>query len=69
MVKCGCGKTIDKMPLWLETVQVEFVCNNCPKRSVKSIAQLHNEQLRAQKVEDESLSGISELDEEDEPGD
>lgn len=38
MVTCSCGKTIDKAPSWLQSVQVEFVCNNCPNRKLKNIA-------------------------------
>lgn len=39
MVKCtSCGKTIDKIPDWMNAVQVEFVCNNCPNRHTKNIA-------------------------------
>jgi len=39
MVKCSaCGKAIDKMPNWLQSVNVGFVCNNCPKRQGKMAA-------------------------------
>jgi hypothetical protein len=38
MVNCACGKTIDKVPDWLQTAEVEFVCNNCPNRQTKNIA-------------------------------
>jgi hypothetical protein len=39
MIQCsGCGKTIDKVPHWLEGAKVEFVCNNCPNRTAKNIA-------------------------------
>ncbi len=38
MVKCSCGKVIDKLPDWLSEVKVQFVCTNCPNRAVKSIA-------------------------------
>lgn len=67
MVKCVCDRPIEKMPVWLESVKVDFVCTNCPKRQqVKSIAQLHNEQQRAAKVEDESMPDIdADMDEEE----
>jgi hypothetical protein len=39
MVQCECGKTLDKVPSWLGTVKVSIVCNNCPNRTVKSIAE------------------------------
>ncbi len=39
MIHCtGCGKPIDKLPTWLAGTKVDFVCNNCPNRSTKSIA-------------------------------
>lgn len=39
MTKCSCGRTIEKVPSWMNGVQVQFVCTNCPNRSnVKSIA-------------------------------
>ncbi len=46
MTQCMCGKTIDKVPDWLATVKVTFVCNNCPNRTVKSIAQVQLEAPR-----------------------
>ena len=38
MVNCLCGKPIEKVPDWLKSAQVEFVCNNCPNRQLKNIA-------------------------------
>jgi hypothetical protein len=38
MVLCKCGKHLDKVPDWLQSVNVEFVCNNCPNRKTKNIA-------------------------------
>lgn len=38
MITCVCGKSIDKVPSWLEAVEIQFVCTNCPNRTVKSIA-------------------------------
>ncbi len=40
MVKCGCGKIIDKVPKWLEGVNATFVCTNCPDRQIKNITQV-----------------------------
>lgn len=34
----SCGKPIEKVPEWLASAKVEFVCNNCPNRSTKNIA-------------------------------
>lgn len=38
MVNCSCGKPIEKVPDWLRSAKVEFVCNNCPNRQLKNIA-------------------------------
>lgn len=39
MVVCSaCGKHLEKVPDWLQGVQVEFICNNCPNRKLKNIA-------------------------------
>jgi|CXWL01.1.fsa_nt_gi hypothetical protein len=45
MVQCGCGKTLEKVPVWLVRVDVEFVCNNCPNRNYKNIASVTFESL------------------------
>ncbi|HLK17244.1 MAG TPA: hypothetical protein VKT78_20740 [Fimbriimonadaceae bacterium] len=29
---------IEKVPSWMASVNVEFVCNNCPNRQTKNIA-------------------------------
>ena len=38
MITCKCGKTIDKIPDWMASIHVDFVCNNCPNRQTKNIA-------------------------------
>lgn len=39
MVTCSfCGKKIEKIPAWMERINVAYLCNNCPKRSIKNIA-------------------------------
>lgn len=39
MIQCSaCGRPIEKVPDWLRTAKVEFVCNNCPNRQTKNIA-------------------------------
>lgn len=38
MVQCSCGKPIEKIPSWMNGIQVQFVCNNCPNRQLKNIA-------------------------------
>jgi len=40
MITCSCGKVMDKIPSWLEGVKVEFICNNCPNRQIKSITEV-----------------------------
>ncbi|CUU06114.1 MAG: hypothetical protein N2045_08045 [Fimbriimonadales bacterium] len=32
MIRCAeCGKPLEKVPLWFETVAIRFVCDNCRK--------------------------------------
>lgn len=62
MVKCVCGKPIDKMPAWLEEVSVEFVCNSCPNRTVK---QMPVPKAEVRKVEEDNLPESDEDDEDD----
>lgn len=39
MIQCSaCGRPIEKVPDWLKTAKVEFICNNCPNRQTKNIA-------------------------------
>ena len=38
MIYCKCGKAIEKLPTWLASANVEFICNNCPNRQTKNIA-------------------------------
>ena len=39
MIYCStCGRPIEKVPDWLQSAKVEFVCNNCPNRHTKNIA-------------------------------
>lgn len=38
MITCKCGKTIEKVPDWMQGINVEFICNNCPNRQTKNIA-------------------------------
>ena len=39
MVHCtSCGKPIERIPDWMSSIQTEFVCNNCPNRTMKNIA-------------------------------
>lgn len=43
MVSCSCGKPLEKVPSWLQGTSVNFVCNNCPNRTVKAITQVNLE--------------------------
>jgi hypothetical protein len=69
MVKCtSCGKTIDKIPDWMQAVTVEFVCNNCPNRHTKNIAFINLEPeapIASKMVDDEP--DIEEIADEAEP--
>lgn len=39
MVKCSaCGKAMERVPDWMASVSVEYICNNCPNRQTKNIA-------------------------------
>jgi hypothetical protein len=53
MIKCSCGKPIEKLPNWLEGVKVDFVCNNCPNRQTKNIAFVQLEVEPKAKIADE----------------
>jgi hypothetical protein len=66
MVTCSCGKSIDKLPNWLEGVKVEFVCNNCPNRQTKNIAFLQLENIVGEKPksEEDEMEAIDEPEEE-----
>ena len=57
MIQCtSCGKPIDKLPTWLAGTKVDFVCNNCPNRSTKSIGFLATEvEVKTSARADESI--------------
>ena len=57
MIQCSsCGKPIDKLPTWLAGTKVDFVCNNCPNRSAKSIGLLATEvEVKTSARADESI--------------
>ena len=70
MIVCSsCGKQMDKMPTWLESVSATFVCNNCPNRQTKNIAFVNLDQSlpAAAKLEEPiSLDEVVEEKEEEE---
>lgn len=69
MVKCSsCNKEIDKLPVWLESVPVKFICNNCPNRTQKPTPPRPTETVKEPKLstdelEDETSAGSADLDE------
>ncbi len=68
MPKCICGKPLDKLPNWLEGVNVRFRCNNCPESGPVPL----NLTLAAFAEEDEvakELADIEDVDELDEQED
>lgn len=69
MVTCtACGKPMDKVPNWMESIKVEFICNNCPKRQTKNIAFLNVENIIAPvsaKPSAESEADTSEVEDEE----
>ena len=67
MVLCACGKPLDKVPTWLSSVTIEFICNNCPKRNIKSITQLTPEQITgAPRNAEDDLAAVDSFEEEKE---
>lgn len=72
MPKCVCGKPLDKLPNWLEGVNVQFRCNNCPEGGPVPL----NLTLAAFVEEDEEIAKVltetedeDELEEQEEPED
>lgn len=71
MVKCSsCGKEIDRIPNWMESIKVEYVCNNCPNRTMKNIAFMSLEPMGGAKPaeavgEEPVIEGEEEAEEED----
>jgi hypothetical protein len=64
MIQCSsCGKPIEKVPDWLRTAKVEFVCNNCPNRQTKNIAfvSLESESPSVAKTIDDEVDEEEEL--------
>jgi hypothetical protein len=64
MIQCSsCGKPIEKVPDWLRTAKVEFVCNNCPNRQTKNIAfvSLESESPTVAKTIDDEVDDEEEL--------
>ncbi len=35
---CSCGKEMERVPVWMSEIKIQFVCANCPNRTVQSIA-------------------------------
>ena len=69
MITCTCGKVIEKVPSWIASVNVEFVCNNCPNRQTKNIAfvSLEPEIPATAKLEPEELDDDEAIGEDAEP--
>lgn len=39
MVKCSlCGKEIEKIPTWMQDIDVPYICTNCPNYNLRNIA-------------------------------
>ena len=51
MVNCSCGKPLVKVPTWLAGTSIQFVCNNCPNRTVKAITQIVIEPIKDPEAE------------------
>ncbi len=63
MIQCSsCGKTIEKVPDWLRTAKVDFVCNNCPNRQAKNVALVAlDHEPKAVKAEDDEDLEIEDI--------
>lgn len=57
MIECNCGKPMDKVPNWLGSVKVQFVCNNCPNRTIKGITEVS---LSSTEVKENSHGALDE---------
>ena len=70
MVQCSsCGKVIDRIPTWMESISVEYVCNNCPNRASKNIALMAMEAAPIAKpvaVDDDVPAGLEDEEPEEE---
>jgi hypothetical protein len=69
MIQCSsCGRPIEKVPNWLRTTKVDFVCNNCPNRQTKNIAflSLETAAAAAPKTDEEEVEVEEVADEEEE---
>lgn len=65
-VTCSsCGKTLEKVPLWLAGTTIHFVCNNCPNRTVKAITQVTLEPVKNPETDELGAIAAAVGDEED----
>ncbi|MDI9636739.1 hypothetical protein QPK87_09970 [Kamptonema cortianum] len=62
MIKCSCGKQIENVPDWLASVKVDFVCNNCPDRDIKSIADIKLTNEEEEKAPSKAAKGSESID-------
>ena len=63
MVNCSCGKPLEKVPSWLEGTSIQFVCNNCPNRTVKAITKVVLEPIKDPEAEEMAAIGAEIKDE------
>lgn len=65
MVRCSCGRAIEKLPDWMATIKVDFVCNNCPNRQTKNIAFVNLDPIINPSAKLDAEPEIDEKDEDD----
>ena len=67
MVQCtSCGKPIDRIPNWMSSIKTEFVCNNCPNRTMKNIAFVSLDVAPKPVVEEDAIPAeLADADDED----
>lgn len=61
---CSCGAPIDKLPVWLDRVEVSFRCSKCP--GVVATAPTNSAAYAKDENDlEEDLVGVEETDDED----
>ncbi len=66
MVQCtSCGKPIERIPNWMASIKTEFVCNNCPNRTMKNIAFVSLDPVAKPAVPEDEIPAEIALDDED----
>jgi len=67
MIKCSsCGRSIEKVPDWMQGIKADFICNNCPNRQTKNIAFIQlDAEPKAARIDDEEDIEIEDVADDD----